>query len=178
MAAKLIKKTLIIFSLLTATAVCATKQPNVTTTEDTLDLALQKFELAKRNFEIKLAECESKKTSIPPSAFESVNLTKTELKIALFVLHNRAEDACDEEMRGKFLIALSVYRATAKHYNKAATLALPYTEDMLFGHHWRRIEAAAQYLEIDKNQRKILENIPRLQQPFHLFKTLSTLEAR
>jgi len=121
----------------------------------------------------KICEWHNKKIIVPSSLFESIDLTKQELKIALFVLSNKAEDACDESATGKFLIALSIYKTTAKHYGKAAELALPYSEDLLFGHYWGQLEAEAKYLNISKDQREILESIPELQQPFHPFKTLS-----
>lgn len=77
--------------------------------EPAFTLALQKFERANRNLEKRIAECENQQNTVPSSAFKPVNLTETELKIALLVLHNR-EDACDEAMRGKSLIALSIYK--------------------------------------------------------------------
>lgn len=175
MAAELTKFIVIVFSLLIISQACAAEKSRLLE-ERTLELSLQKFELAKSNLERKVDECEKKKITVPPSVFKSVNLTKMELKIALFVLHNRAEDACDEVLRGKFVIAASIYRTTATHYQKKATSALPYSEDMLFGHYWQRVESEAQYLVISNRQREILESIPQLQKPFHLFQTLSKLD--
>ena len=174
MVAGLIRRIAGVLLSLTVASVCIAEESSLIA-ERTFELALQKFELADGNLEKKIDECEDKKIIVPPSVFKSVDLTEMEFKIALFVLHNRAEDACDEDLRGKFLIALGIYKTTAKHYGKAAKLALPYSEDLLFGHYWRRLESEARYLEIKKDQREMLESIPQLQQPFHLFETLSKL---
>jgi len=175
MVVELIKKIAVVLLLLIVTSVCAVEESD-SIAERAFKLASQKLEIAESNLNKKIAECDDKEIVIPSSVFKSVNLSEMEFKIALLVFHNRAQDACDEDLGGKFVIALSVYRTTAKQYNKAATLALPYSEDLLFGHYWRRVESEARYLEINGEQRKILENIPQLKQPFHLFKTLSNLD--
>lgn len=146
--------------------------------EPALDLASKNFELAKNNLEKRIDECELKKVTVPASAFKAVTLTEKELKVALLVLHNRVEDACDEKARGRFVLAASIYRITAKHYQKTATSALPYSEDMLFGHYWQRLESEAEYLQMNIKQRALLESIPQLKKPFRLFDTLSQLNIR
>jgi len=140
------------------------------------ELSLQKFKIAKENLERKIEECEKKKITVPPSAFKSLNINREELKTALFVLSNKAEDSCEKGLRGKFVIATSIYRTTAKHYKKPATSAFSYSEDLLFGHYWGKLEFEARYLEISDEQRKKLERIPELKKPFHLIKTLSKFE--
>ncbi len=146
-----------------------------------LELAQHRFEIAKNSLNQKINECEKIKTVVPSSLLIPINLTMKELKIALFVLNNRAEDLCEKDMRGNFVIATSIYRTTAEHYRQKGkekeSLTLPYSEDLLFGHYWGKLELEAQYLEIDTKKRIIMENISQLKKPFHLFETLSKMES-
>lgn len=139
------------------------------------ELSLKNFELAKTNLENKIEECEKKKIIVPETIFRGLILTKEEWKIALYVLSSRAEDVCELGKRGDCVIAASIYRTTAKHYNRDAKSATPYSEDLLFGHYWKKLELEAQYLNIPNKKRKKLEKIPQFQKPFYLFETLSIL---
>lgn len=177
MAVKLTNLILLVFTVIIFTESCVAE--NFSSYEkNAFELSLKKFEIAKTNLEIKIEECEKKKIIISENVFKELSLTKEEWKVALFVLSNRAEDACEVGKRGEFVVAASIYRTTAKHYSLDAASASPYSEDLLFGHYWKKLELEVQYLDIPKEKRKTLEKIPQLQKPFHLFKTLSKLNVR
>ena len=177
MVVKLINPVLLVFTTIIFTGSCVAESSDSYTT-DAFELSLKKFEIAKANLEKKIEECEKKKVIVSENVFKGLDLTKEEWKIALYVLNDRAEDACEEGKRGEFVIATSIYRTTAKHYKLKATFASAYSEDLLFGHYWMKLESEALYLNISSKKREMLEKISQFQKPFHLFKALSTLDVR
>lgn len=140
-----------------------------------LNLSMNNFKKAKIELEKQIEKCDRNKTGISKNVLKDIKLTDDEWKISLFVLSSKAEDICERGTRGDFVIAVSIYRETAKHYGKKATLTDPYSENMMFGHYWKKLEMKAKYLNIPEKKRKKLESISKFSKPFHLFKTLTNL---
>ena len=184
MDAVLIKRTLGVLLLLGVTSICVAKESSLIE-QRVLKLVSERFVQAHNDLEKTIEACDDKRIVVPAHSFSSVSLTDRELKTALLVFHTKAEDACYEGSKAKFVMALGIYNTTVAHYGKTTEeLGVSYSpgyspenysEELLFGHYWRQLEAEAKYLTISKDKRAILESIPALQQPFYLFKTLSEL---
>jgi len=174
MVAKFINSILLVFIMSASIGACVAKGPG-SLGADAHALTLNKFEIAKMQLEEKIEKCRKGKVTIPKEVFEGLNLTDKEWKVALFVLGDKAEDACEAGKRGAFVVAASVYRATSRHYHREPVAAISYSEDKLFGHYWKKMESEVDYLKIPKEKRNRLELIPQIQKPFHLFETLTEL---
>jgi len=98
-----------------------------------------------------------------------------EIKIALFVLNNRAEVICENSAREKLFFVAAIHRQTAKHYGKNAGSASEYSEDLMFSYQWNKLEFESKYLLIDKYVRSKLEAIDELKIPFSIFKTIDEI---
>jgi len=138
-------------------------------------LASNNFLQAKNKYESKVNECNQKKKIIVSPEFQNIELTKEEQVLALVILNNRAESLCESNEAGEFSIASSIFRTTAKHYNKNTSIADNYTEDLTYGHYWRNLQLETKYLEIPEKKRLLIENIEAFKQPFFPLKTLSKL---
>jgi len=55
---------------------------------------------------------------VPAHSFGGISLTDRELKTALFVFYIKAQHACHEDSKGKFVIALGIYNTTVAHYGR------------------------------------------------------------
>ena len=184
MDAVLIKRMLGVLLLLGVTSVCVAEESSLIE-QRVLKLVSERFVQAHSDLEKTIEACDDKRIVVPAHSFGGISLTDRELKTALFVFYIKAQHACHEDSKGKFVIALGIYNATVAHYGKTTEeLGVSYSpgyspenysEELLFGHYWGQIEAEVKYLNISKDQRAILESIPALQQPFYLFKTLSEL---
>lgn len=168
-----LNRLLLIFSLFLFTQGCNASPSE--RAEKAYELALNNFLQAKKKYENKIIECNSKKKVIVSPEFQAIDLSEEEQALVLVVLNTRAEFLCEKIELGNFSIASSIYRTTANHYNKQSSIAANYTEDLVFGHYWRTLQLEAKYLEIDKKKREYIENIRVFKQPFFPFKTASKL---
>jgi hypothetical protein len=143
-----------------------------------LKLAYDQFLLARKSLEKKIKKCEAKRSVLDPALFKSIKLSKKEMEIALSVFNNKAEQNCEKSARGKFVIATGIYRTTATHYNQPAKAVQPYSEELMFGNYWGKLEVESKYMQLDKKQQKLLAKIPELKKPFQLFETLEKLNLK
>ncbi|MCF6236925.1 MAG: hypothetical protein L3J70_11245 [Gammaproteobacteria bacterium] len=174
MAVKLTSSFFLVIILAIFSGSCNGQSSNLDET-DAFNISINNFKKAKINLEKKIEECDKNRIIISKNAFKNVELTNEEWKVSLFVLSAKAEDSCEQGKRGEFVVAASIYRETAKHYEKKATLADPYSENLMFGHYWKKLEMEAKYLNVSKKKRNLLENLSEINKPFHLFETLSNL---
>lgn len=138
-------------------------------------LSLFKFETDKDALEKKLAQCEKNRDIIDLSLLAPLNLTKEQLKIALFVLNDRAERFCEGSLRERFFYSAATHRQVAKSYKLDAGEALEYTEDLLLLGANKKLEFEANYLLLDQKSRSRLEGIRELKVPFLLLETIDQL---
>jgi len=127
---------------------------------------------------IKVCREKEKNTVLTPSLFQKISISSRELEIALFFLSRKARDTCEGDHLARFFVAASRYRQTAKHFEKEAPEAQPYTGDMLFGSSWRDLGIKLDYESINIKSRQALEKIPAMNKPFDLHKTLEALGPR
>jgi len=127
-----------------------------------MSMALKEFLNAKKAAENIIDSCEKMEENIviPRSSVLSIDLSLRDLEISLYYLNRKARDDCG---------------TTAKHYDREAGEALPYTEEKLYGSAWREFRIKLDYYGIEASKRKALENIVELKKPFNLHKTLGEL---
>ena len=144
--------------------------------ESAFNISLQKFKLAEKQLESAIANCTKNSKPVPVSLITPLGMNIDAIKIALFVLNDRAEATCEAGAREKFFFAAAIHREVARHYQKNAGDAVEYTEDLMLSHYWKKLEFEAKYLDIDEDIRTQLEAIEELKVPFLIFATLDQVE--
>jgi len=143
-----------------------------------MSIALKEFLSAKKAAENIINHCEKigENIVIPRSSVLSIGISLRDLEISLYYLNSKARDNCEGSYLAQFHVSASRYRATAKHYDREAKEALPYTEEKLHGSTWREFRIKLDYYGIEASKRKALENITEFKKPFNLHKTLDEFD--
>lgn len=109
-------------------------------------------------------------------AIQRFGLTPAELETALYVLAERAVDACEAPAKGQLLIDLNTYRVVATRQGVALRDTAIDIEARLFSDAWRRIEReATTYRHLPEIVRKRLEALPEVQKPYDFFQALDEM---
>ena len=139
-----------------------------------MSMALKEFLNAKKAAENIIDSCEKMEENIviPRSSVLSIDLSLRDLEISLYYLNRKARDDCEGSYLAQFYVSASRYRTTAKHYDREAGEALPYTEEKLYGSAWREFRIKLDYYGIEASKRKALENIVELKNPSTYIKPL------
>lgn len=139
-----------------------------------VELAAQRFEQSIHMLEARIAQCISmQRRSVSVEVLRSFELTPVELETALYVLAERAMEACEAPAKGQLLIDLNTYRTVAARQGVALRESAIHIEARLFSESWRRIEREAMvYRQLPEDVRKRLEALPELQAPFDFFQAL------
>ncbi|PPE66787.1 hypothetical protein [Caldimonas caldifontis] len=142
-----------------------------------VELAAQRFEQSYRALEARTAQCTSmQRRSVSVEALRRFELTPEELEIALYVLAERAVEACEAPAKGQLLIDLNTYRAVAARQGTALQDTAINIEARLFSEAWRRIEReATAYRHLPEGVRRRLEALPEVQTPFDFFQALEEI---
>jgi hypothetical protein len=161
---------LIVVTLLGLAAVQALANSSV-------ELAALRFERSHRVLEARIAQCTSmQRRSVSVEAFQRFGLTLAELETALYVLAERAVEACEAPAKGQLLIDLNTYRAVAARQGTALQDTAINIEARLFSEAWRRIEREATvYRHLPESVRRRLEALPEVQTPFDFFQALEEI---
>ena len=141
------------------------------------NLSKKKYESARLNLENAIRNCEKNRSIVPSKLILPLKLKYDELKIALFVLNNRAEEMCEGDARNIFHYMSAKHRQVSKYYDFSSGDAKDYTEELMFSSEWKKLEFEAKYYSIDRSIRAKLESIEELKVPFQLFKTLDELSS-
>lgn len=142
-----------------------------------VELAAQRFEQSHQVLEARIAQCTSmQRRSVSVEALQQFGLTPAELETALYVLAERAVEACEAPAKGQLLIDLNTYRTVAARQGVALRDSAIHIEDRLFSEAWRRIEReATAYRQLPEGVRERLEALPELQAPFDFFQALDEI---
>jgi hypothetical protein len=142
-----------------------------------LELAHGRAEAAVAAFDRRAAECiKLQSRPVDPAVFQGMQLSARQVEVAAYVLSERAAAACEEPAKGALLIAIGNYREVARHYGQPVDDKLDAYERRVFEQQWQVIEKeAAEYLALPQAQRRRLEALPELQQPFDFVGMLSKL---
>jgi hypothetical protein len=142
-----------------------------------VELAAQRFEQSHRVLEARIAQCTSmQRRSVSVEALRGFGLTVAELETALYVLAERAVEACEAPAKGQLLIDLNTYRAVAARQGATLQDTAIHIEARLFSEAWRRIEReATAYRRLPEGVRRRLEALPEVQAPFDFFQALEEI---
>ena len=143
-----------------------------------IDLAHERFESARIAFDRRVDECiQLQRRVADPSPFRGLGLAPRQAEVAAFVLSQRAVDVCEQDAKGRLLIALGSYRAIAQRYKKQVDPQVNYYESLTFDQHWKLLEKEIEYAALSEDQRAQLERLPELKQPFDFVDLLERLRA-
>lgn len=142
----------------------------------TVEISLSHFKQAEKELEDAIVQCDALRRPLPPSIFKRLNMSVEDVKVALYVLNRRAEDACENGARERLFLAAHAHSSVAKHYGVGAGDAGRYTDDTLYAMHWSRLEYEAKYSRLGKQIRDALESADELKVPFDIFRTLDAIE--
>ena len=160
-------------------AVLLASQDEQVAEQRVMALARERFEAARVEFDKRVDTCiRLQRRVVDPSLFEGMALSREQQESAVFVLSERAVAACEEDAKGRLLLALGVYRNAAAHYDKPLDPQVPYYEGLLFDQQWKVLEKEAiDYASVSEEHRKRLEGLPELMAPFDFVGTLEKLRA-
>lgn len=139
-------------------------------------ISLKRFEKHKLALENAITMCGKNRQVIDRSLLEPLGLDLSELKIALFVLNQRAEALCENDLREKFFYTAAIHRQVAHSYGVKAEDAENYREELLLVSARKKMDYEADYLSIDKKSRLKLESISELKSPFLILETIQQFE--
>lgn len=93
----------------------------------------------------------------------------------MYVLNKRALNNCEGVAREALFVAYSKYKAALKHYGIKSNKKFDYGVDVLYPQFWKDLELELKYKKLSKSERKNLESIKELSEPFFLFKALDQI---
>ena len=139
---------------------------------DVYQLSLANFTKDKSRLEQVIENCNKNRKTVKRSVLEPLNLSTAELKVALFVLNERATARCENGLRERLFYSAAVHRQVSQYYQKDPGDAAGYKESIMLIAERGKLDFEIKYSSIDESLKTSLENIAELKTPFLVLETL------
>lgn len=121
--------------------------------------------IAQINLDTAINKCRGSLNVVDVKHIKHIKASKSEMFTALFFLSDKAIMECESKSWGGYLFHLNILRAIERELGSPVTEQTD-QEVLLLGNSTRRVQLKLEYMLIDENKRKLLEDVKQLLIPF------------